>query len=196
MMRTIRGAVAAALLGGFPGWAGAQDSISAESFAIHGPRASGLWTPAVPDTTRPRAIELSQGYYTRLSIHRIASYATLPLFAGEYLLGERLLDSDDPAGWIKPAHTGVALALGALFTVNTVTGAWNLWEARRVPAGRTRRIVHTVLMLAADAGFVYTASLAGNAKDSDAGADKHRNAAIVSIGVATVSTVMMWLWKG
>ena len=50
-------------------------------------------------------------------------------------------------------------------------------------------------MLLADAGFLYTASLAGGAKESDAGANKHRNAAIASISVATVSTLMMWLWK-
>jgi hypothetical protein len=50
-------------------------------------------------------------------------------------------------------------------------------------------------MLLADAGFLYTASLAGGAKESDAGANKHRNAAIASISVATASTLMMWLWK-
>lgn len=167
-----------------------------------GPHTSNLWTISA-DTTRPRSIELSNGYYKRLGIHRVLSYAALPLFAGEYLLGEKLLDDADPPGWVKGAHGGVALALGGIFVTNTVTGAWNLWEARKVPDGRTRRLLHTALMLAADAGFVYTATLAGDAGREDDGipqspdgARKHRNAAIVSLSLATVSTVMMWLWKG
>jgi hypothetical protein len=184
------------------GTAEAQDGSPVQSQNI-GPHASNLWTiPA--DTTRPRSIELSAGYYKRLGVHRVASYAALPLFAGEYLLGERLLDDDaDAPGWVKGAHGGVALALGGIFVTNTVTGVWNLWEARRVPDGRTRRLLHTALMLAADAGFVYTATLAGDAGREDDGTPKspdgsrkHRNAAIVSLSLATVSTVMMWLWKG
>lgn len=202
----IRAVTAAAALCIAPAVAAGQDSLTADRAAVvPGPHASALWAAAPPDTTRPKAIDLSSGYYTRLTIHRIASYTALPLFAGEFLLGERLLGSTPAPSWVKPAHSGVALALGGLFAVNTVTGAWNLWEARRQPAGRTRRIVHTVLMLAADAGFVYTASLAGGAKrfedgqpvsGSAEGARMHRNAAIVSLGLASFSTVMMWLWKG
>jgi hypothetical protein len=197
-LHALRAVAAASLLWIVPGWTAAQDVTAASELTLApGPHPSALWPAPLADTTRPRSIELSQGYYTRLGIHRVASYVTLPLFAGEYLLGERLLDDDDDApGWVKPAHTGVALALGGLFVTNTVTGVWNLWEARHVPEGRGRRILHTALMLAADAGFLYTASLAGDAKDSDSGARKHRNAAIASISVATVSTVMMWFWKG
>lgn len=197
-----RGWFVAILLLGLPGLGQAQDSTVTNAPALIGPRASGIWTLAQQDTTRPRAVELGAGYYTRLKIHRIGSYVSLPLFAGEYLLGERLLDDDGTApGWVKPAHTSVALALGGVFAANTITGAWNLWESRHQPAGRTRRLVHTALMLAADAGFVYTASLAGEAGREDEGprsaegGRKHRNAAIASISLATVSTVMMWLWK-
>ena len=50
-------------------------------------------------------------------------------------------------------------------------------------------------MLLADAGFLYTASLAGDARESVEDANRHRNAAIASISVATASTLMMWLWK-
>ncbi|HXI20030.1 MAG TPA: hypothetical protein VNH46_03045, partial [Gemmatimonadales bacterium] len=32
------------------------------------------------DPSHPQAVYLSDGYYTRLDIHRYASYATLPLF--------------------------------------------------------------------------------------------------------------------
>jgi hypothetical protein len=200
--RVSRAFGAATFLGLLATTAGAQDTTASGPSPNIGPRASNLWTTPA-DTTRPRSIELSAGYYKRLGIHRVASYAALPLFAGEYLLGEKLLDDDDPPGWVKGAHGGVALALGGIFVTNTVTGVWNLWEARRVPAGRTRRILHTALMLAADAGFVYTATLAGDAgKEDDGtpkspdGARKHRNAAIVSLSLATVSTVMMWIWKG
>ena len=197
-----RGLGAAVLLGLLATAGEAQDSTSLSPPNAIGTHASSLWTLS-PDTTRPRSIELSSGYYKRLGIHRTLSYVALPLFAGEYLLGEKLLDDNDPPGWVKGVHGGVALALGGIFLTNTVTGAWNLWEARRVPDGRARRILHTALMLAADAGFVYTATLAGDAGKEDDGTPKtpdggrkHRNAAIVSLSLATVSTVMMWIWKG
>jgi hypothetical protein len=177
--------------------------------ASAGPRISALAVSFPVDTPvklaadtgekRPKAIEYSDAYYTRLAIHRYASYAELPLFAAEYVLGQKLLDDvrDGRRGssGTRSAHSAVAVGLGALFAVNTVTGVWNMIEARHDPAGRTRRNLHVVTMLLADAGFVWTASLAGGAKESEHGADRHRNAALASIGVATVSTLMMWLWK-
>jgi hypothetical protein len=148
---------------------------------------------------RPKAIEYSNAYGTRLAIHRYASYAELPLFATEYVLGEKILKGQRTgqlaSSGTRSAHGIVAGALGALFAVNTVTGVWNMIEARHDPSGRTRRNLHGLSMLLADAGFLYTASLAGDAKESNDGANRHRNAAIASIGVATASTLMMWLWK-
>lgn len=153
---------------------------------------------------RPRAVEYSEGYGRRLAIHRIASYTELPLFATEYWLGEKLRRDErnglDASG-VRTAHGAVAAGLGVLFAVNTVTGVWNLVEARHDPAGRTRRNLHALGMLLADAGFLYTASLAGDAGEfgefgeGGGGVNRHRNAAIASISVATVSTLMMWLWK-
>jgi hypothetical protein len=140
---------------------------------------------------RPRAIEYSDAYYTRLTIHRYGSYAMLPLFAGEYVLGQRLMSTTSPApGWTKPTHIGVALGLGALFTSNTVTGVWNLWDARHDPNGRTLRYLHTALMLTADAGFALAPALV----DDDNGFNRtlHRNVAIASMSVATVGTAIMW----
>ena len=194
--------VVAAMCAGAPG-------VRAQALtdtASAGPRLSALAisfaadTPVkvAPDTgeTRPKAIEHSDAYYTRLAIHRYASYAELPLFAAEYVLGQKLLnDQRDGRRGSSGAHSAVAVGLGALFAVNTVTGVWNMVEARHDPAGRTRRNLHVVTMLLADAGFVWTASLAGGAKESEHGAERHRNAALVSIGVATASTLMMWLWK-
>jgi hypothetical protein len=172
---------------------------SAQDTAAAGPRLSRLATIPADTGGRPRAIEYSNGYYTPLPIHRYASYAELPLFAAEYALGQRILNGqrtgDFASSGTRSAHRVVAGGLGVLFAVNTVTGVWNLYEARHDPAGRTRRDLHALSMLLADAGFLWTASLAGDARESQDGANRHRNAALASISVATVSTLMMWLWK-
>ena len=140
------------------------------------------------------AIELSDAYYTRLAIHRAGSYAILPLFAAQYYLGNRLMNDEVRAGWIRPTHRAVAAGVGAVFVVNTVTGALNLWESRTDPTDRTRRFAHVALMLAADAGFAYTGLVASqDASDLASGADRHRNAALVSVGLASAGTVLMWL---
>jgi hypothetical protein len=150
-----------------------------------------------PVVRRRRAVEYSDQYYTRLTIHRYGSYLMLPLFAGEYALGQNLINDASPSSWMKPTHTGVALAIGALFTVNTVTGAMNLWESRDDPSNRTLRITHTVLMLASDAGFAITGALTPKHHSADfaeiqASRNRHRNWAIGSIGVATAGTALMW----
>jgi hypothetical protein len=183
---------------------------------VAGPRpsASGFKGDAFPADTvpprskRPRAIEYSDWYYRRLTMHRIASYAELPLFAGEYVLGERLLHYTQyeraPSG-LKTAHVLVAGGLGTLFAFNTVTGGWNLWESRKDPAGRTRRILHTVLMLAADGGFFATAAAAnGGGEHHDQLSNQpyrppdnqlHQRLAEVSMGIGLAGTVMMWAWR-
>jgi hypothetical protein len=146
---------------------------------------------------RPRAIAYSEWYGRRLTIHRLASYTMLPLFAGEYWLGNKLMNDLELASWVRPAHGTVASTLGVLFTLNTVTGVWNLWDARHDPSDRTRRTIHAVAMLAADAGMVWTASLAGENEGGQLQVDArpHRNAALASIGVGTLGTLMMWVWK-
>lgn len=155
-----------------------------------------------PVVRRPRAVEYSDAYYTRLTIHRWGSYAMLPLFAAEYSLGQNLMNDASPAGWMKPTHTLVAGGIGVLFGVNTITGAWNWWEARDDPAGRTRRTVHSALMLASDAGFALAAALApgehhefGNYADYQHRVRLHRNVAIGSFALSTVGAAMMWFWK-
>ncbi len=151
---------------------------------------------ATADTTqsRHRAVEYSDWYARRLTIHRWGSYAMLPLFAGEYVLGNKLIDGTATSS-TRGLHQGVAGALGGLFAINTVTGVWNLWESRHDDAGRTRRLLHSGLMLAADAGFVATGVVASRAGSSTADADLHRNVALGSMAVATAGTLMMWLWK-
>jgi hypothetical protein len=160
-----------------------------------------LYAPVVlKNAPQQHAIEHSDAYYTRLTIHRIGSYTMLPLMAAEYWLGNKLINGDD----VKGPHVAVATALGGLFAVNTVTGVWNLVDARKDP-GAARRIIHAALMLASDAGMVYTASIAGEAGErfefeeggfsEGDGANRHRNAALASFGLAGVGTVLMWLWK-
>ncbi len=109
-------------------------------------------------------------------MHRIASFAELPLFAGEYVVGEQILHDERrgfPPHSLRTAHSVVADGLIGLFAFNTLTGGWNLWESRSDPAGRTRRLVHTALMLMSDAGFAATAMAGGAAKHSLPNAQMH-----------------------
>lgn len=151
------------------------------------------------DTTkrkRATAVEYGSGYATRLKIHQILSWTMLPLFALQYASGSQILEYGNSApDWAQDLHGPTATALAAVFAVNTVTGVWNLWDSRKDPAGRTRRYVHAGLMLIADAGFVYTGSLADEAEGSDEIREQHRNAALASMGVATASWLMMLIWK-
>lgn len=161
-----------------------------------------------PGVSRPKAVELSKGYETRLKIHRWGSYLMLPLFVGQYVLGAKLYDQrerevdgveiedgEDDSN-TKDLHSLAAGGIAALFAVNTVTGVWNLYESRHIQEGRGKRIAHTVLMLAADAGFVATGLLGEEAGDEgEGGANTHRNVALASFGLATAGAALMWFWK-
>lgn len=101
---------------------------------------------------------------------------------------------------LKGAHAGFAAATGVLFGVNTVTGVWNLWEGRKDPNHRTRRMAHGILMIAADAGFLATAMLAPDSEHDEIGPvyrdlsrerRTHRAVALTSLGVATFSYLLM-----
>ncbi len=147
---------------------------------------------------RPRAIEHSDFYYARLAVHRVASLATAPLFVAEYFLGENLIRHPPGSQSTLEAHRLVALGLAGLFGVNTVTGLWNLWDSRKDPTGRARRFIHSALMIAADAGFVATASAAPSRRRILADptlANRHRGLAIASMSTALASYVMMLVWK-
>jgi hypothetical protein len=158
-----------------------------------------LAAASAADTTtraqRPRAIEYSDAYHTRLKIHQIGAYAMLPLFITEYFVGQKLLTSTNRSHSLKSTHSLIAGAVGVVFASNTITGVWNAWDAREDPKGRTRREIHGVLMLASDAGVVWTAMSGGNAKRTVANARRHRTIAISSIALSAVGTGMMWLWR-
>jgi hypothetical protein len=134
------------------------------------------------------AVEYSDGYRLRAKVHKVASFATLPLFAAEGVLGQSLYDN--PTSSKKDAHLAVAAGLGGLFAVNTVTGVWNLVEARKDPTHRGRRLAHGLLMLGADAGFLATAAL-GPEGDEEGSRSAHRAMAFTSIGMATASYLIM-----
>jgi hypothetical protein len=178
-------------------WAGtAAAQAKATPAAFHGIGSPG--DSARGDTVRrPVAVDYSDWYSRRLTIHRLVSWTMLPLFGVEYAAGQQLLQKGrfGAPAWARQWHSPVAGAIGGLFALNTVTGVWNLYDSRRDPAGRPWRTAHAVLMLAADAGFVATGMLAGQ---SEGGAEfagnrvtTHRAVAIGSMSLATLSWVMM-----
>jgi hypothetical protein len=142
----------------------------------------------------PRAFEYSDGYHTRAKIHRIASFATLPLFVTQGILGQSIYN--DPSEGKKTAHTAIAASIGGLFALNTTTGVWNLIEARKDPNFKTRRLVHGLLMLGSDAGFLATFATAPGDDDHEEGGGSHspsthRALAFTSIGLATTGYLIM-----
>ena len=147
---------------------------------------------------RPVAFEYSEGYKTRAKIHKIASFATLPLFVANYVVGQDLYNNPGDESK-KGLHAGLAATTGVLFGVNTVTGAWNLWEGRKDPNHRTKRMTHGILMMAADVGFLATAMLAPESDEGEysGGASytdqrsTHRTVALTAMGIATVSYLIM-----
>lgn len=152
-----------------------------------------------PQSPPARAIEYSDAYRTRLKIHKYASFATLPLFAGEYALGQSMFNNTPSDTSSKRGlHAALGAGIMGLFAVNTVTGAWNLFgEGRKDPNGRTLRLVHGLLMMVADAGFVAT-SLSGPNSRHQSGAQTyesrkvtHRNLAVFSVSVGTAGYLMM-----
>jgi len=153
-----------------------------------------------PDTTprrRRKAIEVSEWYERRLRIHRYGAYAMIPLFAFQAAAGNQLYNKGSRApGWAKTGHRVGATGLATVFGLNTVTGLWNLWDSRAVEQGRTRRTIHTLLMLVSDAGFTYAGIKLS--EDAEGSADKrrqHRNMAYASMGVALTGAGMMVLWR-
>ena len=143
-------------------------------------------------------VEMSDAALLRLQVHRYASYTTIPLFALQTIAGNQLFQADRSGsprpGWAKSTHSLGAVGLGALFTVNTVTGIWSLWDSRANEEGRTRRWVHSALLLASDAGFAYAGTkLADDAKSSQSGREEHRRISFISMGTALVGYGVMFV---
>lgn len=147
--------------------------------------------------TRTRLVEYSGFYRSRLKLHRILSYTMIPLFIGSYLTGEEILKNrTNPPKWAATLHKPFAYATGAVFTVNTVTGLWNLWDGRKNPEGQVKRTIHSLLFMAATAGFTYAGtSLAHDAKNRDDRNHFHKTIAMASMGVSVLSWGMMAFFK-
>ncbi len=155
---------------------------------------------------RPQAIEHSDAYYTRLKIHRWVGFTVYPLAVGEYFVGQKLYNN--PSQGTKSTHLLLATGLAGAFGLNTITGVWNLYESREDP-GKARRYLHTILMLASDAGFVATAATAPHHEGFDDGFGgfggfersgggnraTHRALAFGSMGVGVASGLMMLVWR-
>ncbi len=113
----------------------------------------------------------------------------LPLFATQFYLGERLIEGRASRSE-KDVHVAVATTIGVLFTINTVTGVWNLWDSRNDPAGRGKRLIHSALMIGSEAGFALAASVA-----DEGDSNTHKNIALTSMGISTVGAAMMWFFR-
>jgi hypothetical protein len=140
---------------------------------------------------------VSEWYGRRLTIHRWVAYATIPVFAAQWAAGEQLYDkSRDAPTWAKTTHRVGATALAGMFTVNTVTGAWNWWDSRSVQQGRVIRTIHALTMIGADAAFTYAGvKLSDEAENSVSKRNEHRTIALSAMGVTVASELMMKFWN-
>jgi hypothetical protein len=161
------------------------------AMAAFAPVGVTLASDATADTVRrrPKAIDVSESYELRLRIHRYAAYTVVPLFVVQSVAGNQLFQADKTGAakpdWARNVHQAGAAALGTVFTINTVTGLWNLWESRDNDVGRTKRLLHSALLLASDAGFTYSGiALANGGRQKQASRTSHKNVAYYSMGAA------------
>jgi hypothetical protein len=145
-----------------------------------------------------RAFIYSDAYQTRASIHKKASFAMLPLFIAEAVIGQQMFnDPSSITSGKQTAHRAIGIGIGSLFAVNTVTGAMNLWEGRKDPNGLMKRTIHATLMMMADVGFLATAATRPDSTTIDgltiydAKKNQHMTIAYASITAATIGYVMM-----
>ena len=150
-------------------------------------------SPTLPLQGRARAVEVSEWYGRRLALHRWTTYATIPAFAFQWTAGRQLWDKGPLApGWARTGHRVGAGTIGALFAINAVTGAWNLWDLRAQPVGRARRYAHAASMLTATAGFAYAgAKLSVEAKTDVSKREQHRTVALSSTALTLVGGLLM-----
>ena len=204
-----------ALIIGLNGAAFTRQSVSQQAVAV-GDRAAAIAERGAADTStraalgtipvvapvdsprvRHTAIETSEWYSRRLTIHRYVAYATIPVFAVQYAAGDQLFKKENAAPtWAKTMHRVGATTLAGMFTVNTVTGVWNWWDSRTVKQGRVLRTVHALTLLAADGAFTYAgAKLSDEAETSLDKRRLHRKIALSAMGVTIASGVAMKLWN-
>ncbi len=151
--------------------------------------------PSAQTPVAPMAapVEYSDEYKLRAKIHKIGSFAMLPLAVTEYALGTSVYNGNTGN---KGLHIATGVGISSLFAVNTVTGLWNLWEGRNDENGRTKRFAHALLMLASDAGFVATFATApeGRSNTTDQ-RNTHRTMALTSLALGTAGYLLMLIGK-
>lgn len=156
-----------------------------------------------PQSAAPApAFEYSEGYQVRGKIHKLASWAMLPLFGVEAFVGQKMFnDAGSITDGTRTLHRSIAWGIGGLFAINTVTGVPNLIESRRDPQKSDLTLIHGILMLVADAGFLTTALTQPNSRTSSGleiytpKKNQHMTIAYASISVATVSYLLMLFGK-
>lgn len=155
--------------------------------------------PIAADTprTRPKVVEVSDWYSRRLTVHRYVAYGTIPVFALQWAAGDRLFKHGAQAPtWAKSMHRVGATTLAGMFTINTVTGAWNWWDSRSAKEGRALRTIHALTMLGADAAFTYAgAKLSNEAETSGDKRRLHKEVALSAMGVTVASGLAMKFWN-
>jgi hypothetical protein len=121
------------------------------------------------------------------------SYTVIPIFTAQWIAGERIYKHGNEAPeWANTTHRAGATALAGIFTVNTVTGLWNLWDSRSTPQGRTLRTMHALSMLVADAGFTYAGAKLSKEAETDFNKRReHRTIALTSTGITVASALIM-----
>lgn len=167
----------------------------AAQLAITTPADSATVPP--PPQGRPKAVEVSDGYATRLTIHRRVSYALIPMFGLQTLAGREIWEKGNTAPeWARTGHRIGATAIAGAFAVNVVTGAWNLWDSRSAREGRALRYVHALSMLTATAGFTYAGAYLSEEAETNLDArDLHRTIALSSVGLTAVSGILMKIFN-
>lgn len=176
-------------------------SVSVDSAASSGSAPADLGRlslkePLTLSDTLPRrraSVAYSDAYGTRAKLHRRLSYAMVPLFAISYFTGDKLFKEVSTApDWVRNTHRVSATSVAVLFTANTITGGWNMWEGRHDPTNRKRRLLHSALFIAASAGFTYSgAVLSEQAERSVSKRRDHRNLNLVSMGLSVSSAIVM-----
>jgi hypothetical protein len=160
-------------------------------------RLDSVVVPVDTPHTRPRVVEVSDWYARRLTIHRWVAYSTIPVFAVQWAAGTQLYNHGvDAPTWAKTSHRVGATTLAGMFTVNTITGAWNWWDSRSVKQGRVFRTVHALTMIGADAAFTYAGAKLSN--EAETNSDKrslHRTIALSATGVTVLSEIAMKFWN-
>ena len=149
--------------------------------------------PPVPHRQRVKAVEVSDWYNRRLTLHRRLAYATLPVFAFQWAAGEQIWQKGTGAPtWARTGHRVGATTLAGIFTANTVTGLWNLWDSRQAPQGRAMRTMHAITMLVADAGFTWAGAKLSNQAETDLNARAlHKKVALTCMALTVGSGVIM-----